>query len=719
MNTEEFYYSLCVTICYKNGYTELLRLADIIISKENSGKTGRRFLPFDNTSDLPYVKKISMDKNQANPNELCIWEWYPQQQNPDKQQSYRSRSHKIFYELVFLNNLDLNNGLTINPLPIWDLFDTLLDGFIVPLQYSKSFLLVINQTETEYICLDIIESSYSCDASKIKIREDTLLKEYKILKSDVIDTNEYVPNLGDFKYSIEPAFQRRIIYKRRDIWIDPVATLPLKRFNTHLAGYLEQVGTRLPYRTEDKTVIEAFIKSVTEDVKPDSDLMTFFENYYSQPKEDSLVLILGKYSKLELIFTSYLKRKSTDEIFLKFIVEHLPSLREKYIQILTEGYLDEEKQKILNQLVPLQMQIEKLNNDINEKNALKEELDAKITLLTNSLMELIVQIKESERYRQELDELLNGNRTGLLQELINLKKVLQLSETTYETSSQNTNASVLTLRYGYRLENEEATEITDLSCMYSLLQENLPEQGADNPDLADISKFISALYLCHFPLLCVGTSACDVAHIISISLNNQLPDTICVPTGYNDYYSLLSTIKSLKSDIVVLENVVGYCDEYCYTHLAEDIPEKYIIFLVEYEETLKLLPKGIYAHMGLINCDELFIAQLINEESPYPGKITCSISLSPNIATRRELFSKISKLTRHSPVSTGYINSRVKVLQAITHEDNIAEVLKAIYTELKSIIGIYGLSEEYRDELLSSPDPIVKNFKMVLGVETE
>ncbi len=86
MNTEEFYYSLCVTICYKNGYTELLRLADIIISKENSGKTGRRFLPFDNTSDLPYVKKISMDKNQANPNELCIWEWYPQQQNPDKQQ---------------------------------------------------------------------------------------------------------------------------------------------------------------------------------------------------------------------------------------------------------------------------------------------------------------------------------------------------------------------------------------------------------------------------------------------------------------------------------------------------------------------------------------------------------------------------------------------------------------------------------------------------------
>lgn len=211
-----------------------------------------------------------------------------------------------------------------------------------------------------------------------------------------------------------------------------------------------------------------------------------------------------------------------------------------------------------------------------------------------------------------------------------------------------------------------------------------------------------------------------MARIISISLNNQFPDTVCVPTGYNNYSSLLSTIRNLKSDIVVLENVVGYCDEYCYTHLTEDIPDKYIIFLVEYEETLKLLPKGIYAHMGLIQCDKFFMAQLMSEERPCPGKITGSISSSPDIATRRKLLGKLSKLTRSSAVSTGYVNSRGKVLQAITQDgDNIAEVLKVIYTELISIIKIYGLSEEYRDELLNSTDPVVKDFRGRLGVETE
>ncbi len=211
--------------------------------------------------------------------------------NPDKQ--YSERSYMTFYELVFLNNLNLNNGVTINPLPLWDLFDTLLDGFIVLPQHSKSFLLVINQTETEYICLDIAESSYSCDGDKIKIHENTHLKEYKIPKSDVIDTNEYIPNLGAYKYSLDPTLQRRIIYKRRTVWVNPVATLSLKRFNKHLAEYLEQILTRLSGQTRDKEVIEAFIKSVTENVKPGSDLMTFFGEYYSQSNEDSFVQLLG------------------------------------------------------------------------------------------------------------------------------------------------------------------------------------------------------------------------------------------------------------------------------------------------------------------------------------------------------------------------------------------------------------------------------------------
>jgi hypothetical protein len=251
--------------------------------------------------------------------------------------------------------------------------------------------------------------------------------------------------------------------------------------------------------------------------------------------------------------------------------------------------------------------------------------------------------------------------------------------------------------------------------MYSILQDNLPEQGEDTPDLLDLSKFISASYLGHLPLICVGTSAGDMARIISISLNNQLPDTVCVPTGYNNHSSLLNTIRNLKSDIVILENVVGYCDEYCYTHLAEDIPEKYIIFLVEYEETLKLLPKGIYAHMGLINCDKFFMMQLMSDERPYPGKIAGSVSYSPDIDIRRKLFVTISKLTCGSPVSTGYVNSRVKVLQEITQNiENIPEVVKVIYTELLSIIKIYGSSEKYIDELQTSTDSVVKNFGEIL-----
>jgi hypothetical protein len=715
MQNPESYFSICVTF-YTDKYTKLLRLADI---GENRGKIGGRLLPFDEKSDLPDVKTISMYSKIADPNELCIWEWRIDQYDSNKQ--YSRPVPETFYELVFLNNPDLNIGLLFPPLPFWEIFDTLLEGFIVPLQHSKAFLLVINQTETEYICLEVTESSYSVDGNKIKIHENTPLKEYKIPKLDFFDTENYITNLGVPRYRLDPAFQRRIIYKRRTIWGEPVATLPLKRLNTHLAEYLKQVVTRLPDQTGNKEVIEAFIKNVTENVKPNSDLMTFIGNYYSQSHHESIVQTLGEHPLLESVFTSYSKKSSTDEKFLKVIIEHLPSLREKYLQILTDSYLKEEKRKLQYQLDPLQTQIEELNTKLNEKNIRIEELEAEIASSTDLHMKLLAHIRESEQRKQDLDELLNGKRTGLLQELTILNRVLQFGETTCETTPQNTIASGLTIRPGKILENEdlEPEEIIQLDAMYSILSDNLPENGVDTPDVSELSKFISASYLHHLPLLCVGTSADEMARIISISFKNQEPDTVCVPTGYNNYSSLLSTIRSLKGDIVVLENMVGYCDEYCYTHLAKDIPEKYFIFLLEYEETLKLLPKGIYAHMGLINCDKFFTT-LKSDEHLYPGKITGPISFPVDTNAKHSLLSKLLKLTHGSPVSTGYVNSRVKILQGITpNEDNISEIIMVICTELKSIIEIYGLSEEYKDKLCTSTDPVIKDFKKRLGVETE
>ncbi len=185
MSAQEAYYSLCVTVQYKTGYTELLRLADIIPNNKNSGKTGSRLFPFNSESEFQDVKTISMDRREANPNELHIWRWEFQPNKTDRQYAYRTGW--TFYELISLNNLSPNSGLTVTPLSIWDLFDTLLDGFAVPtgftnsLQPPKPFLLVVNQTDTEYICLEIPESFYSIDGNRIRVHENTPLKEHIIL----------------------------------------------------------------------------------------------------------------------------------------------------------------------------------------------------------------------------------------------------------------------------------------------------------------------------------------------------------------------------------------------------------------------------------------------------------------------------------------------------------------------------------------------------------
>lgn len=364
-----------------------------------------------------------------------------------------------------------------------------------------------------------------------------------------------------------------------------------------------------------------------------------------------------------------------------------------------------------------------MNVDLHEKNTRNNYLESKITSSKAFQKQLFDQINEMQQLKQDLDGLLNNKRTGLLQEISILKQLFALDDTTYEGSLQNTKKPDLIIRNGNSpkyLAEEFPEEIKKLNDIYSLLLDNLPQprEDEDKQELRELSKFISASYICHLPLLFVGNSANDMARIISISFNNQLPDKICVPTGYNNYSSLLNVIKKLKSDIVVLENVVGCCDEYCYTHLAEDIPDKYFIFLVEYEEILKLLPKGIYAHMGLIKCDKFFKNRLMDDEQPDPGKVTFSISSSFDISTRKMLLGKLLKLTPDSPISTGYVNSRVKILETIIQKED-DKILKVIYTELISILEIYGRSEEYNAKLINSADPIVKEFRARLGVETE
>ena len=199
-------YSLCLTIIGQNNYSQLLRLADPIDIK---GPTLWQLNGKINRPDLLERKTISMDPFSAQENELAIWEWELDSNDPNKQWS--KRTNEIFYELIFLDNENLNRGLSIPKINLGDKIDLMVSGFKVQQFISENLLLVFDEPEKNvYYCLNLKKSGYIIEDNILRIKEGEVFDIHQIAGERCIDTNNYLENVPMNNFEM----QRRIIYRR-------------------------------------------------------------------------------------------------------------------------------------------------------------------------------------------------------------------------------------------------------------------------------------------------------------------------------------------------------------------------------------------------------------------------------------------------------------------------------------------------------------------------
>jgi len=378
--------------------------------------------------------------------------------------------------------------------------------------------------------------------------------------------------------------------------------------------------------------------------------------------------------------------------------------------------LHEDANKLRNEITSLEASKGQLQNDILDKQDIREEL----LQLEQHKRALEAINKQLKTYCEQKLSNIQQNPGDFLGDLALFKGMIttEESEKINVVSSSNSNLFVKPAKdYG-----SVPFEISSVEGLINELKENLLNIGVDREYGEILATLIAGAYLTRTPLLLTGCNSNLMANAISVTLHSETPEVISVPTGYNDYSSLLNTVKNSRGDVILLQNAIGSIDEYCYTHLTKDVaderPEKYIMFSLDFAETMRILPSSVLGYMVLINSEDVITSIATDELDPAIYTIAVPVEgVERNPKKIKDLYRRIVKISHGVNTTNGYNLTRAAILTVVAAKDKEDEDA-ALILELAAYCKLLGTTDELIERLeYLSRDDLKKIVEKLLGGE--
>ncbi|QYZ79268.1 hypothetical protein E2N92_07370 [Methanofollis formosanus] len=398
----------------------------------------------------------------------------------------------------------------------------------------------------------------------------------------------------------------------------------------------------------------------------------------------------------------------------KIVDEEIALLKKEQMQVITkegEQFRVDQQKSIQKDLESLHEEARKIQKDIDSLEISKKQLEKEISE-TKHIQEECSRLEQKKQDLEKINDqlktyceqklrIIQHNPGDFLGDLALFKGVIPSGECE-QTSVASSPNSGLFVQPAKDYDRSDLLESTNIKDLIDDLKNNLQNIGVDDEYAENLAKLIAGAYLTRKPLLLTGCKANIMANAISVTLHSQTPEVISVPTGYNDYSSLLNAVKNTRGNVVLLQNAIGSIDEYCYTHLAKDIlnekPEKYILFSLDFAENMRILPPSILGYMILLNSEDLITS--IATEALDPG--ICTVTIERNPKEVKGLYQRVVKLSNGLNTTNGYNLTRTAILSVFieTDEEKDEENVEAVLLlELVTYCKLLGATNELNQRL--------------------
>lgn len=546
--------------------------------------------------------------------------------------------------------------------------------------YAQQAFTAYPESEKELELRTEIINSYLSPDDKVEEFVKGIIEHVPRINDEYIDKIQRVANQG--------------LFEKKETLETEIANLKNKKDDLN--------GELLAKAAEKKAAMEA-LKSLNKTIKLQSERIR-------ADQEEHIRQELKKFEENQ-------KKNAVEEIEA-FKTEQLQAIAEE-----GEQFRAEQKNIILNDLQSLKEESDRIQKDIDSLETSKKQLEKDI-LDRQHLNEELLQLEQDRRDLEAINEELKAyteqrlrdiqkNPGNFLGDLALFKGLMPDggSEKAGVATVPNTSLFVRAAEnYG-----SDPLKVTNVRDLIVDLKDNLQRIGVDDEYAEILAKLIAGAYLTRTPLLLTGCNANLMANAISVTLYAQTPGVISVPTGYNDYLSLLDTVKNTCGNVVLLQNAVGAIDEYCYAHLTRDIfnqdPEKYILFSLDFTETMRILPPSILGYMVLINSEDVITS--IEQEDLIPGN--CAIPDERNLEGVNGFYQRVVKFSHGLSVTNGYNLTRTAILSLVAKADE-ESVDAALLLELASYCKILGTTKKLCQRLeYLSRDDLINTVGRLLG----
>lgn len=490
----------------------------------------------------------------------------------------------------------------IDPDPIV-LQNKLHAGFTLPEGLRDTFLLVLDQDETTYTVAkcrkNMLKQSgnlfFFDDNISDMLHATHYLETFVIEREDVFDTSRF----ATFYCEDRSAAPIRYFYL-----FDQLPENDGLFYLHEMSEYIPFFVTRFLKKESKKYELsKAQLQKVSAAIEEAAASDDAIEAFFAVTGYDANEVKLALPQFRETIMQSLLSYDEIDNIIASFF-EIDENAREKLLKVAKEVWLmsaDDDRAELEEELERLRSEIETANN----------ELDQLIELITKEeqhkaavVEEIGILAKQKADIEQAAGDAVKHLETSISTHLSSYAflKHFGIGGTGSSKNSQND----FICSYPQSIADAACKRTNEIAKAAALLQANLKKAGM-TPYFANIvsAQTHSAKARTNTYIIS-GTHARNLANALANSIDGCDATTITVTGSNPEYTSIQTAITSAPGRVLLIENLLDFCNEVIFATLCRNNKDRILIFGVNDESGLSIMSKSIWNYAWYINADSAF-----------------------------------------------------------------------------------------------------------------
>lgn len=372
------------------------------------------------------------------------------------------------------------------------------------------------------------------------------------------------------------------------------------------------------------------------------------------------------------------------------MLENDEQVRERFIEIARDMWLettDAKREEADKQLAAAQSRLDDCRNKLDDITRGIQEAEDRRAKLDNEILSLQHQKEAVEAAAIESVKRIDVTIGAKLADYAFLKHIGLGADRPEKESVAQTSKNV-EYRYPASACPDGIKRTSEMSKAIAVLKANLKKTGMKIYYAEAVAAIIHAAHFRAQSFVVSGMYARNLANAICNSTEGRDATRLTITGAQSDYSYIREIIEGSPVRVILVENLLDYCDEATFSMLGKDFGDYIFVFSVDNEESLAVMSRSIWQMATYINTDDAM--ETFAWTADFVPAVVENLSGKIDVNYRLDGYADLNKVLRGLGLSVfaranlvglmRFFDDNYKVFNPVRLMDSIVAKFCAIYT---------------------------------------